>query len=187
MLRVISVPVFLLLAFLTSCGYRSGQGGFFTSYNTISIPYAANDRCGDLTAAVAKSIDSNGPLRYTRSQGDYTLLMKIIEISDENIGFRYDQNRKGKRTNSIIPSETRRSMTVEVKVRDERQGVDVLGPVILTESIDFDHDFFSSPHHVNEFSLGQLTDIEDAKDSVQKPLNIKMAQKIVDFLYGSWK
>lgn len=174
---------FLLI--LTSCGYRTGQGGVVSSYKTISVPYVVGDLDGSLTSAIVRQLSRNGDLEY-QSDGALALQIEIIDFRDVNIGFRYDRDNHGHLTKTIIPTETRITEICEVKVMEACSGKVVLGPTRIAASVDFDHDYYSSRNGVNIFSLGQLSDYDTAHDAVYVPLNQALAQKIVDYVCGYW-
>lgn len=190
--QTVVARVFLTLllisgAGLSSCGYRMGLGeGLPTRYNSISIPYVQGDNDGSLTAAVIKEMAESGSFEYRNTGGRLTLQIKKIDLSEENIGFRYDRKKRGQLTKDIIPTETRITEIVEVTVIDSATCLNVLGPVRLAASVDFDHDYYFSRDRVNVFSLGQLSDLDEAYDAVEIPLQRKMAQKIVDYVNQSW-
>lgn len=172
---------------LSGCGYRFGQGGCTAvGYDTISVPFVCGDEDGSLTAAVIKEIERSGTLKYVSSGGSLILKINLLDLRDENIGFRYDRNKEGKLTRSVIPTETRLKAIAEVCVVDACGGNTILGPVILSTSIDFDHDYYSSHNGINIFSLGQLTDYDDARDAVRNPLNKALGRKIVEYVNESW-
>lgn len=177
-----------LLAFLCSgCGYQFGTAGDLPStYHTISVPYVQGDFDGSLTAAVIRRIGTNGCMEYRQSGGALLLQAKIIEISDENIDFRYDRHKNGSIKHTIIPTETRLFETVEVAIIDAGSGCVLRGPVRITGYVEFDHDFYKSRNGINIFSLGQLTDYDAAEDAAHRPLNEVMARKIADFVCDSW-
>lgn len=176
----------LLTCLLTSCcGYHCGPSGTLTSYSTVSIPFVEGDWTGDLTAALVKEVSQSTVLMYQPNGGAITLNVKLLDVRDENIGFRYDRNRDGKLKDRIVPDETRISALAEVTVTETASGSLLLGPVRVSADVEFDHDYYSSGH-VNVFSLGQLTDIDEAHNAVQRPLNQQLAQKIVDYLNDNW-
>lgn len=181
---------FLIIALIpclfTSCGYRFGQGSLPNQYSSISVPYVKGDFDGDLTASIVRQIARSGSFQYSSDGGELTLIVKIVDFSDENIGFRYNRKKRGKLTDTVVPVETRITNTVEVVVVETGSGSTILGPVRLSAYVDFDHDYYSSQNGVNVFSLGQLTDVDEAFDAVQRPLNQLLAQKIVDFISDSW-
>lgn len=189
MLKILSrgVAFFIALFALSACGYYWGQGGeIISKYETISIPYVDGDLDGWLTAAIIKEATIKAGLDYRRDNGDLILRVKLVDLSDENIGFRYDRKKKGNLTHSIIPTETRVIAVVEVLLIEAASDCVLLGPALISASVDFDHDYYSSRNGVNVFSLGQLTDIDEAKDAVRRPLNYALAQKIIDFIIDSW-
>lgn len=178
---------FAILALLCSCAYQLGQGGGLPcQYSTISVPYVIGDQEGSLTSAIVKEIVRSGAFEYRNCSGALTLNVTIIDLGEENIGFRYDRKKRGKLTKDIIPTETRMTIIVEVTVTEAASCCTVLGPVRLSASVDYDHDYYSSRDGVNIFSLGQLSDLDEAYDAAQEPLFRAIAQKIVDYVSQSW-
>lgn len=180
--------VSLILAFvLSGCGYCIGQGeGLPSRYNTISVPYIEGDNDGFFTAAVVKELTQSGAFQYKNQGGRLKLLIKILDLREDNIGFRYDRKKQGQLTKDVIPTEMRSTLYVELSVIDTASCVTVLGPVRLSTDIDVDHDFYFSRDGVNVFSLGQLSDVDAAYDARLVPLYEKMAIKVVDYVTQSW-
>lgn len=169
------------------CGYQFGQGGSLPNrYSTISVPYIEGDIDGSLTAAVISDIARSGVFEFRKSDGALVLKIKITDLRDDNIGFRYDRKKKGELTHSIIPTETRLTAYAEVVGEDAATGCVVLGPVRVMAFVDFDHDYYSNRDGVNIFSLGQLNDVDAAYDAAQAPLNQALARKIVDYVCDNW-
>lgn len=170
----------------TSCGYRNGG---LHAPRTITVPYVEGDYNGDLTAAIVRQIVGSGRFSYRNECGALILKVKVLDLRDENIGFRYDRHKDGELKKSTIPVETRSIALVEVSVVEAGTAKLLLGPARLSTDIDFDHFYYSNLEKddelgegVNVFSLGQLTDIDEAHDAAERPLNYKLAQKIVDYL-----
>jgi len=181
------VRLIILLITLSGCSYQFGYGGLLDDYKTITIPYATGDDRGELTTEVIRQISGTGALRYQSDEGDLILKMRLIEFRDENIGFRYDRKKDGKLKKAIIPTETRLFASAEITVIEAASGNIVTGPVIITASVDFDHDYYDMNHASNNrLSLGQLNDIDAAHDAVLYPLNRKLAGKIVDYIVNNW-
>jgi len=184
-LKLFSLFVFSLC--FTGCGYHLAEDdGLTARYNSISVPYAIGDNDGSLTAAVIKEIARSGTFEYRDCGGSLTLKIKKIDLSQENIGFRYDRKKRGKLTDDIIPTEMRMTLVAEVVVVEAASGKQVLGPIKLSASIDFDHDYYFSRNGINVFSLGQLSDVDAAYVDVQEPLEEILAKKIVDYISQSW-
>lgn len=181
-----SLILAISLLVLGGCGYHCGQGGFADKYHTISIPYVEGDRDGSLTASIIRQVSESGDYEYKNCGGAILLKVKVIDVSDENIGFRYDYNSKGKRITNIIPTETRITAVAEVTVFEAASCTPLLGPVLISACVDFDHDYYNSRDEVNVFSLGQLTDYDEAYDAVKTPLEEVLAKKIVDYVNDSW-
>lgn len=172
---------------LSGCAYHAGFiDPCREAYHTISVPFFCEDTEGCLTNAVIRELTRASGYEYRSSGGDLILQGSIIEIRDENIGFSYDLTNKGALTNSIIPTETRLSMVVEVSLIDSCSGKVILGPARLKGITDFDHDYESSRNEINIFSLGQLSDYDAAYDEAFSPLSRVLARKIVDYVNDGW-
>jgi len=174
--------------FLVGCGYQLGQGsaGLPDRYSTISVPYVKDDQDGTLTSTIIKEIVRSGSFEYKCCGGALVLNVKQMELKEDDIGFRYDRKKRGALIKDMIPTETRIKILVEVSITEAVSNTIVLGPALLSASVDYDHDYYSSRGRVNIFSLGQLSDLEAAYDAVQVPLNRAIAEKIVDYISQSW-
>lgn len=170
---------------LASCGYR-WQGCQDAPMASLSIPYVEGDQDGSLTATLIEKVVQSQDFDYRSQGGDWILKVTRIDLSQENIGFRYDRRRRGSLRKEIIPTETRMRMVAEVAVIEASTGSAWLGPVRLMAEEAFDHDYYFSRDSVNIFSLGQLSDIDEAYDVVRVPLQNKLAQKIVDYIKVAW-
>ena len=171
---------------LSGCQYQFGRGDLSERYATISIPYIEGDQKGELTMEVIKKLSTSGAFRYVNNGGDLVLKIKLIELSDENIDFRYDRKKTGELKSSIIPTETRYTALAEVQIIEFGTGTIVRGPTRMTASADFDHTYYTTRDEINVFSLGQLSDIDSARDAAMHPLNRFLAERIVDYVINSW-
>lgn len=176
-----------LLSLLTSCSYQFGQSCLQDKYSTMTIPYCGGDKDGRLTAALIRHLSQSGTLEYCNSNGQLTLVVKLLKVRDKNIGFRYDRNRKkDELLDTIIPTEMRRTVFAEVVVIESYSKRVLIGPARISASVDFDHDYYSSRNGINIFSLGQLGDIDAAYDACLAPLYQNLAEKIIDYVNNSW-
>lgn len=176
----------LCLLLLAGCQYRVGQGSLPARYSTITIPYAGGDEDGHLTSTLIKKINESGAFVYCRNGGELVLTVNLLKVRDKNIGFRYDRKKDGQRAKTIIPTETRRTVTAEVAIVEACSSQTVLGPVVLSAFVDFDHDYYTSRDAINIFSLGQLVDIDSAYDAAKTPLYDKLAEKVTDYVINCW-
>lgn len=176
----------LFLLLFTGCGYQLQEYSSRETLPTISIPYVEGDFNGQLTQALIKEIAASGRYKYRTRGGQFTLIVKIIDLHDENIGFRYDRTRKGRLTHEIIPVETRHFLLAEATLFQAGDCKPFLGPTHIQATVDFDHDYYTIRHRANTFSLGQLTDIDSAEDASLPPLYQIMAEKITDFVLYGW-
>jgi hypothetical protein len=165
-----------------SCGYRTGSSDVLKSYHTIAIPFVKNDQDGRMTSALVQVISAESGLQYVKSGGDLVLLVDLLEFENENIGYRYDRKNDDKLTHSIIPTETRLMIVSQVTLFDSTMAKALAGPAKITATVDFDHDYERTRNGVNVFSLGQLTDYDEAYDAAYQPLYRILSQKIADFI-----
>ncbi len=101
-----------------------------------------------------------------------------MDIEDDNVGYRYDRKKRGTLRKRLIPCETRVTVQAEV-VLEDRCGNIVLPKVIITANQDFDHDYYSSRNEINIFSLGQLSEVDAARDTVISPVNVLISKKLL--------
>lgn len=167
------------LSLLSSCGYHLESE---MPVRPLSVPFAVGDHQGELTNQVIYQINTAGKFRTTTAPSRYTLKLELVGNKEKNIGFRYDRNEDGQLNSTIIPSETRTSVLCLCELWDTQRCCVVLGPAKISASYAFDHEWYSSWGAVNVFSLGQVTDYQDAKDQVHTPLYRNLATKISDWL-----
>ncbi len=175
----------VLLAF-TSCGYHFGAGSAPWIGSTISVPYICGDETGEFTRTLVRELASSGAFQYTDDCGCYRLCVNVRELCDENIGFRYDINKEGQQTTTIIPVEMRTRTVAEFSLVEASSGCVVLGPERVSAMVDFDHEFEGGSDHLNNLSLGQVTDLEASKEVIPGRLGQALAERIVDYLRGAW-
>jgi hypothetical protein len=171
---------------LVGCQYQFGHGELSQRYTTISVPYVEGDQKGELTTEIIRQLSTSGAFRYVNTGGDLILKVKFLELRDENIDFRYDRKKKGELKNSIIPTETRFTALVEVLIVESGTGEIIRGPTRVTASTEFDHTYYTTRDKINIFSLGQLSDIDVARDAAMHPLNRHLAERVVDYVMNSW-
>lgn len=177
----------LIAILLCSCGYRWGQGEYsVVHHRTISVPYIEGDLDGEFTSALVHALSASGSFVYVPTGGDLLLRATIVNEREDDVSFRYDHTRKGRLRKSVIPDETRIIMSVDIVVLEAASGCEVVGPVRLAAEVEFDHDYYSSCGGVNVFSLGQLTDIDEARDAAHTPLYRRLSEKIVDYIINAW-
>lgn len=178
--------LFVFFMAFSSCGYRIEEGGIASRYSTVTVPYAEGDFDGSFTDELIRQISIGGVFQYQRYGADLILKVRLMDFSDQNIGYRYYRNKEDKLTHETIPVETRLFLTAEVSLLDGSSGLVIQGPYRIQATTDFDHDYYSTKDAINVFSLGQLTDYDEALDAAQKPLHYHLAKKIRDFLADSW-
>lgn len=176
----------LLMSTFLGCGYHFGTSGHSEVYHTISIPFIEGDEDGTFTSTLIEQLVQSGHYTYVSEGGALTLKVKLIDFNDENIGFRYDRKKDGRRRKAIIPTEARLTSSAEVTLVESCSGTPLIGPVIINASIDFDHNYYLGRGEVNVFSLGQLNDYDIAYEDAYKPLGRALAQKVVDLVNDSW-
>lgn len=181
MKNIATVLVVLLAVCLTSCGYQLGSGGSLPRM-TVGIPFIDGDKDGLFTEELIRQISSRTSLTYSDDNPQTVLIVKLLELRDENVGFRYDRKRSGELRHTIIPVETRLETQAEITLYSVGSGCILLGPVVVGATIDFDHEYYPNRNAVNVFSLGQLTDIDAARDAAILPLSRELARRVADYL-----
>ncbi len=185
------------LSFLVGCGYRWQPEYPQAQRPTITVPFAAGDEDGCLTAEIIRALGSSGLADVLSSGGDYQLRVSVLSNSSENIGFRQDpQKIDGKEKKTLLASEGRRAMAIEAALYQEEKVV--YGPYQIFADAEYDYvdgDSFRDLTFLNPagtlvtvlpFSLGQLESIESAQEATTKPLYRQIAQKIVDAISSEW-
>lgn len=173
---------FFACILLSSCNYHFGSGSLSESYSTLSVPIIAGDQKGELTSNVIKEVAQSGAFEYSPNNGQLILKIKLEEFEEENIDYCYDRKRSGKLKKSTIPIQTRVNAAAEVSVVVAATGKPILGPTIVRASTEFDHTYYATYNDINVFSLGQLNDIDTAREAAMEPLNRHLAKAIVDWL-----
>jgi hypothetical protein len=171
-----------LLCVTTSCGWHLADSLSPHKKQTISIPYISGDSDGSLTSCVVEQIEQQGGLKYVPDGGAYTLSVELLDSKSQHIGFRQDPKKLTKGKHKLIPSETRRKLLAKVEVIDALSQKIIIGPAYIVGSCDFDHQNYSLKNDINNFSLGQLTDIDTAYDVVDIPLHRDLARNIAQYL-----
>jgi len=175
---------FLLLSlFLSSILFTAGCG-WHTAVRpeeriAIAIPYASGDKDGRLTSELVEQIEKEGLFRYAPEGSKYVLKVRVLDSKYENIGYRYDPKKLAKEhKDKLIPSETRSRLLAEVTIINSETGKNVLGPVHILSTSEYDHQNYSIDNDINSFSLGQLSDIDTAQAVVNIPLYRNLAKEI---------
>lgn len=176
----------LSLFLLAGCGYQFGHGSLVDDYESISVPYIKGDRHGLFTAAMAKELSTDGHLVYSRSNGQLCMRVEILDLVEDRIGYRYDLESDGTHSERLVPSEGRLTVEAELIVCETASGKRILGPVRFSTSVDFDHDFYTTPDRSPTFSLGQLDDIHVAREVAVTPLADKLAAVVVEYISHAW-
>ncbi len=144
---------------------------------TVSIPYVHGDPTGELTRRVVESVNSL-PGYSVDESGQYVLSIKLLDDKEDKIGFRYDPIKLHHGKKDLILSESRTKALVEVRLIDRFTNKTVSGPAHILGSADFDHQENTINNDINDFSLGQLSDIDATEDVTYIPLYRDLGQKI---------
>lgn len=176
-----------VLLLFSSCGYRVANQGMLPSrYHTISVCYVEGDREGHLTSELVHELTSCGGFTYCREGGDLLLEVEIVEQEDDVIGYRFDRDENEEVTKRVIATEGRLKAVAEIRGIDCSSGCTIIGPVRVTSAVDYDHDYYSRGVRMPVFSLGQLDDLDVARDVAQKALDTELAREIVSYLVTIW-
>lgn len=175
------------LGFVTvSCDYHMGTGAVVERYATVSIPYIEGDVDGTLQSILAKEIASTTQLRYLSYGGNLLLKVKLLEKKADPVGFRYAINTDGSMVDTLVATEDRLSVLVEVSLVESATCCQVVGPQLFSTSVDYDFQPDSSNSDLVQFSLGQVDFRGAAKDAALRPLYDKLAKQIADYITSAW-
>ena len=179
--------LFLLLLFLTACGYRFGRGEILERYSTVCVPFVEGDNQGLFTATLIRTLAAKGSVAYRSSGADLALRVSLLPPSDTNIGFMFAPKKKREEISKIVVSnEARLGIGARIMVIDRRTGCPLLGPLEVWSSVDYDFEPDLSNINENAFSLGQLEMHNIAQEAAFFPLYAMLAEKIVDYVNNSW-
>lgn len=177
----------VLFLCLTACGYRAGTGGITDCYTSICIPVVDGDVEGHLTAEIVRELSSSSRLCYQQDGGDLILSVKVVELRERNVGYRFERSvETDEPTDRIVPTEGRLTAVVDVCVTESASGTTLIGPVRLASSVDYDHDYYTHIEGIPRFSLGQLDDTGVARDVAALPLDQALAKRIVEYINSYW-
>lgn len=170
---------------LTSCGYRFGGSGTLECYRTLAIPFVHGDQKGELTSALISACQKKGRLRYSSCGAEICLLVTVCPPETENIGYTYTA--KDEQLTKILASnEGRLTLKAKVIVKEVNCDKVVFGPIEVTDSITFSFEPDQVERSFHSFSLGQLDRHDLAEDSAFNALYARLAERIIDTLYGCW-
>lgn len=173
----------IALSLLSGCGYQSGSGSIADSYKTICIPFVKGDIEGHLTAELIKELTTSTNLCYQQNGGELALEVEVVEVKEENIGYRFERTiGTDLPTNRIVPTEERLTAVANICLKDTCNDCIVLGPIRVAAHVDYDHDYYTNITGTPQFSLGQLEDIGVARDVAQMPLDRRLAKRIVEYI-----
>jgi hypothetical protein len=177
-----------LAVLLSSCGgYQPGHGSDLAcEYESICLSYIDGDRAGVLTSAVAHEISTSSPFTYTHTGGDHSREIEVVEVGDHPVGYRYDTNQNQQLIDKLGIAEGRLKATAQVKIYARSSGCCVAGPIKVSAAGDYDHDYYSHSDTSPAFSLGQLDDLDVARDAAGESLDKELAKKIVDYISNHW-
>jgi hypothetical protein len=176
----------LTIASFSSCGYRLGRGEAPWLGSTLSVPYVSCDTTGEVTQALIHEIATSGAFEYVDSGGAYRLCVSMLDYVEQDIGFRYDVDKQGDLTKTVIPVETRSRAVALFSLVEACSGETVLGPERVSASVEYDHEFNGGSDTLTRFSVGQVSDIEAAREQAPRQLGAVLAQRIVDYIKNAW-
>lgn len=173
----------LLICFAcTSCGWHFANSYVKNDTRTLSIPYVQGDHDGLLTAELIAQIEKEGSFTYVQEGGEYTLQVVLLDSKSDTIGYRWDPKKLASGKRKIIPNEARRRLLAKVSVVQSLTNTILVGPAYIVAETEFDHENYNLNHNINNFSLGQLTDIDTTYDVIDIPLHRDLGKKIALYL-----
>ncbi|MBI3900886.1 MAG: hypothetical protein HY324_01890 [Chlamydiia bacterium] len=169
--------VFSIALLLSSCGYQWGPP---TSLPLVAVPFIAGDTEGTLTSELTQALASSGLAQVALSdKAAYFIDAQIVGANNSVIGYRWDKEK-------LEGSEGRKTLAVEVSLREKEGGKAIFGPIQVETSVDYDYAAEEGAKNLLPFSLGQLVAQDLAEETALRPLEEDLARKVVDALFRSW-
>ncbi len=185
--------VFSLIFLLASCGYRFQPSKRLDS-KSYCIKEIVNDTKGLLEEQIVKALSRDSFFLMETKSPLFSLYCKILDISTEQIGYRYDRYEPTSQLiNRLVPIESRKTIKIEVVIEhgiEEKK----IGPLILEAFADFDYANFDTYKDLAfedqarnvqstlSYSLGQLDAYEGAEEAALSRCFYNIASKISDLL-----
>jgi len=172
----------LLCAVLSSCSGWKVAGCHSCDRTAVRIPYVQGDNSGELTTALVTAVDEQVAFHVSES-GQYELQVKILDSKEEKIGFRYDPielEKEGKK--DLILNESRAKTLAKVTLVDRHSSQVIRGPAHILGNIEYDHQENTLDNDIQDFSLGQLSDVDTIHEVRNIPIYRDLAQKIAFWL-----
>ena len=176
------------------CGYQ-----WQTIPHTVLIPYIIGDSDGALTNELVRVLSLSGIGTFCQSGAQYRLQVTILRRENQTIGYRRDRQQvSGENQKNLIAAEARKTVVVEAALYDEVTGKVIRGPCQVDANVDYDYVdgdsiqdlVFVGPNGISQvvlpFSLGQLESIDAAQEAASRPLNVRIAKKIIDAIFCGW-
>ncbi|MGR3951398.1 MAG: hypothetical protein QRY74_00525 [Chlamydia sp.] len=144
----------------------------------IAIPYANGDETGELTNRIIYAIQSlpNTVIDDTASQ---MLIISILDAKEQKIGYRQDPDTSKK----IIPNENRSKMLISVSLIERDSKKEIWKTGYILGSIDYDHQNSTINGKNLTKSLGQLADIDTAREVAYIPLYRDISKKVAFWVH----
>jgi hypothetical protein len=181
----------LLGVLLFSCGYQSPYSLSHSS-QSLSIPYIEKDESGQLTSFIVEEMAKSALYPMRLKSGRLKLFVELMDLEEEDIGFRYAKEPDGTQSNRLVVSEKRLLLTAIVKLVDSQEESTLLGPTKITTSFTYDFDPDISDDRVTmlpmgdvptiRFSLGQLESDQSAQRAAFSALYRTLAKRIADYV-----
>ncbi|KPK32514.1 MAG: hypothetical protein AMS24_04055 [Chlamydiae bacterium SM23_39] len=183
---------FFLFFFFLSCNYKLGNEYFKSS--SINVPYIQGDKDGILTKELVFELAETGVFEYKNNSADFNLNISILNTFDEQIGYRFDRDNKGKRKKNIMATEGRKKIKAKISLFSKKEKKIIFGPKIIETDVDYDYVTQDSINDLSfilpngkretvlQFSLGQLESISAAQKATLLPLYKSLAKKIVKII-----
>ena len=125
----------------------------------------------------------------------YRIQAAIVQAENQTVGYRRDRQKvSGESKKNLIASEGRKVLVVEASLYEKEELI--YGPVRIEADAVYDYvdgDSIQDLTFINPkgdlivalpFSLGQLEPVDAAEEAAMRPLNARMARKIIDVLFG---
>jgi hypothetical protein len=159
--------------------------GHSSSKKSIRVPYVQGDSSGELTAALVEALDEQLSFHVDEA-AQYELRVQLLDSKEEKIGYRYDPielKKNGKRV--LILNESRAKTLAKVSLVNRHTSEILKGSAHILGNIEYDHQENTLDNDIQDFSLGQLSDVDTIQEVRNIPIYRDLAQKIALWLQES--
>lgn len=192
-LRLI-LPIFSLFVILTSCsgytivGCHQSLSPIVQALQSegICIDFIDKDEQGIFASALVYELEQRAlPVQSTKQNARFILNIRLLNESDENIGFTYapQQSSDAVPRHFVVADEGRLSLSIRVQLKDTQTGNMIFDRCLPKEYVSFDFEPDLGTKNFQQSALGQYEMHSEALQSAKRVLYTQAAKAVVQQVY----